>query len=194
MAKDSSEGRISSVEVRLHGRGGQGVVKAAEIIVRAAVTAGHFGISIPFFGFERQGAPVTAFVRISDRPIRPKTRVYEPDCLVVMHQSLLDMPETFKGLAPGAGVIVNASLDPERLGLPRGIGILGILDASRIALETLGRDVPNTAMLGAFCAITGAVELDALKKCVADVFGEGNALAVQRGYEGVHRLALETVE
>jgi len=178
------------VEVRLHGRGGQGVVKAAEIVVRAAVMADRYGVSIPFFGFERQGAPVTAFVRLADRPIRPKTRVYTPDCLVVMDQPLLEIPDVFEGLADGGTVIVNTALAPDALDLPAQVGQVGTVDAGSIAMETLGRNIPNTAMLGAFCAITGAVDLEHLKRCAAAAFGEKNAVAVQQGYDQVRRAAL----
>ena len=173
------------MEIRLHGRGGQGVVKAAEIVVRAAVMAGRYGVSIPVFGFERQGAPVTAFVRLADRPIRPKTRVYSPDCLIVMDQPLLEIPDVFDGLAQGGIVIINTALMPDELSLPSQVAKVGTVDASGIALETLGRNIPNTAMLGAFCAVAGGVDLEQLKRCAGEAFGEKNALAVQRGYDSV---------
>lgn len=173
------------MEVRLHGRGGQGVVKAAEIVVKAAVLGSRYGVSIPFFGFERQGAPVTAFVRLADRPIRPKTRVYTPDCLVVMDQPLLELPDLFEGLVEGGIVIVNTPLSPDELNLPAHVGKLGTIDAATIALETLGRNIPNTVMLGAFCAIAGGVDLEHLKHCAAEAFGEANALAVQQGFDRV---------
>lgn len=171
------------MEIRLHGRGGQGVVKAAEIVVRAAVLAGRYGVSIPFFGFERQGAPVTAFVRLADRPIRPKTRVYTPDCLIIMDQPLLEIADVFDGLAQGGVVIVNTTLSPDDLDLPAQVGRLGTVDATSIALEALGRNIPNTAMLGAFCAVAGGVDLERLKQCAGEAFGEKNAIAVQRGYD-----------
>jgi len=180
------------MEIRLHGRGGQGVVKAAEIVVRSAVVAGRYGVSIPFFGFERQGAPVTAFVRLADRPIRPKTRVYTPDCLIVMDQPLLEIPNVFDGLADGGIVIVNTVLSPDELKLPTQVGKVGTVDASGIALETLGRNIPNTTMLGAFCAVTGGVDLEQLKRCAGDAFGEKNALAVQKGYDSVRSTVLAT--
>jgi 2-oxoacid:acceptor oxidoreductase gamma subunit (pyruvate/2-ketoisovalerate family) len=173
------------VEVRLHGRGGQGVVKAAEIVVKAAVLAGRYGVSIPFFGFERQGAPVTAFVRLADRPIRPKTRVYTPDCLVVMDQLLLEIPDIFEGLVEGGIVIVNTPLSPDKLDLPAHVGKVGTIYAATIALETLGRNIPNTVMLGAFCAITEGIDLEQLKRCASEAFGEKNALAVQQGFDQV---------
>ncbi len=177
------------MEIRLHGRGGHGVVKAAEIVVRAAVCARRYGVSIPFFGFERQGAPVIAFVRLADRPIRPKTRVYAPECLIVMDHPLLEIPDIFDGLVRGGTVLVNTSLPPDALRLPEQVGTVGTVDATAIAVATLGRNVPNTTMLGAFCAVTGAVDLDPLKRCIADAFGEQNALAAQKG----HDQALTTV-
>ena len=173
------------MEVRIHGRGGQGTVKAAEIIVRTSVMDGKYGVSIPFFGFERQGAPVTAFVRLSDRPIRPKTRVYHPDCVIVMDAFLLENVDVFAGLRDGSTVILNAPGPVEGLQFPACVARVGIVDATGIALEALGRNIPNTAMLGAFCAVTQAVPLEGLAACAAEALGEKNAEAAQRGYSQV---------
>jgi len=173
------------MQIRLHGRGGQGVVKAAEIIVRAAVDGNRFGVSIPFFGFERQGAPVTAFVRLSDKPIRPKTRVYHPDCLLVMDEPLLDTQDIFEGLLPGAILLINSTRDPDAIDVPDTVDRITTVDASSIALDILGRNIPNTVMLGAFSAVTGEVDLDLLARCAASSFGESNAKAVIAGAQHI---------
>jgi len=173
------------MEVRIHGRGGQGTVKAAEIIVRTTVREGKYGVSIPFFGFERQGAPVTAFVRLSDAPIRAKTRVYHPDCVIVMDTFLLDNVDVFAGMSNKGVVILNAAVPPESLEFPGCVVRVGTVDATGIALDILGRNIPNTAMLGAFCGVTGAVSLEGLAASVAEIFGEKNAEAVRLGYQQV---------
>jgi len=173
------------VEVRIHGRGGQGTVKAAEIIVRTTVREGKYGVSIPFFGFERQGAPVTAFIRLSDAPIRAKTRVYHPDCVIVMDTFLLENVNVFAGIRDKSVVIINAASPPESFKFPRCVACVGSVDATGIALDILGRNIPNTAMLGAFSAVTGAVPLKGLASCVAEIFGEKNAEAVRLGYQQV---------
>jgi len=173
------------MEIRLHGRGGQGVVKAAEIIVRAAVDGNRFGVSIPFFGFERQGAPVTAFVRLSDDPIRPKTRVYHPDCLLVMDEPLLETQDIFEGVLPGATLLLNSPRTPESIELPETVDRIATVDATAIALDILGRNIPNTVMLGAFSAVTGEVDVDLLARCAAASFGEINARAVLEGARSV---------
>jgi len=173
------------MEIRLHGRGGQGVVKAAEIIVRAAVLGDRFGVSIPFFGFERQGAPVTAFVRLADVPIRPKTRVYHPNCILVMDEPLLETQDVFEGLLPGATLVLNSSQEPSKLIVPESIRQIATVDASAIASKVLGRSIPNTTMLGAFCSATGEVKLDLLADCAMRAFGEQNAAAVREGFSSV---------
>ena len=99
-------------EIRIHGRGGMGAVKAAEALVYAAVMDGKYGNSIPFFGFERQGAPVTAFVRISEEPIRPKNRVYHPDIIIVLDPTIMNAVNVFEGVKEGGILVLNTTHDP----------------------------------------------------------------------------------
>jgi pyruvate ferredoxin oxidoreductase gamma subunit/phenylglyoxylate dehydrogenase gamma subunit len=142
-------------EIRLHGIGGLGTVKAGEIIVHAAVADGKFGNSTPFFGFERQGAPVTSFVRLDDKGIRPKNQIYHPNCVIVIDPSLLVSAPVFEGIAPGSCFILNTKMnDTERFAAYENIQTFAWLDATKIALEELGRAIPNTVMLGAFCRVT----------------------------------------
>ncbi len=170
-------------ELRLHGRGGQGTVKASEIIVFAAVREGLYANSLPYFGFERRGAPVSAFVRLDQQPIRPKTQVYWPDCVIVMDPTLLRAVNVYEGLRPGGTVVINSPLDPSGLRLPPGVGAIATLDATRISLDILGRPVPNTVMLGAFAAATGWVGVRGLAEQAARILGSGNAEAVEAGFE-----------
>lgn len=174
-------------EIRLHGRGGHGLVKASHIVVKTAVEAGEYGQFIPFFGVERKGSPVFGFLRLSDAPIRRKTQVYEPDVLIIFDDTLVALPATYAGLKPGGTVIINSLKTPEELGVPECAGTVATVDATGICMEAFGRNIPNTAMLGAFCKVTGLVDRDVLFNNIADTFGEKNREAAQRAYDSVVR-------
>ena len=109
-------------EIRLHGRGGQGLVKASHIVVRTAVETGHYGQFIPFFGVERKGSPVFGFLRLAEEPIRRKTQVYTPDVLIILDDTLIHLPATYAGLREGGTVIINSAHAPEELRHPRADG------------------------------------------------------------------------
>lgn len=143
-------------EIRIHGRGGMGAVKAAEALVYAAVMDQKYGNSIPFFGFERQGAPVTAFVRISEEPIRPKNRVYHPDIIIVLDPTIMNAVNVFEGVKENGVLVLNTTHKTEELNLPKEISKVAVLDATKIALDLIGRPITNTVMLGAFCKATGS--------------------------------------
>ena len=130
-------------EIRLHGRGGQGVVKAAQTIVSTVVDDGSYGQFIPFFGVERKGSPVYGFLRLNDEDIRIKTQVYYPEILLILDDTLLDMPQTFAGLQEGGTVVLNTSKSIEELNLPKTVGTLALLDAEPIALSHIKRNIPN---------------------------------------------------
>ncbi|MDF2532936.1 MAG: Pyruvate:ferredoxin oxidoreductase, gamma subunit, partial [Clostridia bacterium] len=147
-------------EIRLHGRGGFGSVKAAEALVYAAVMDGKYGNSIPFFGFERQGAPVTAFVRISDDPIRPKNRVYNPDVVIVLDSTIMKAVDVFEGMKEDSIFIINTTQEIGSLEIPKNVKTVAFVDATKIAIDMLGKPIPNTVMLGAFVKVTGLVSLD----------------------------------
>ncbi len=178
-------------EIRLHGRGGQGTIKASEIIVYAAVSEGKYANAIPYFGFERAGAPVSGFVRLDDKPIRPKTQVYRPDCVIVLDATLLEAEPVFEGLREGAVLVINC-LEKElpRSEIPEVVSRVGYVDATGISLEILGRNVPNTTMLGAFAKTSGWLEVGGLASRAADVFGSANADAVRRGFDQVQVIQL----
>lgn len=170
-------------EIRLHGRGGQGTVKASEIIVWAAVRGGLYANSIPYFGFERRGAPVSAFVRMDAGPIRPKTQVYHPDCVVVMDETLKNAVDIFEGVKPGSILVINTKRDPGDVPVPHEIARVAAVDATGVSLRLLGRAIPNTVMLGAFARATGWVDLGALMSRAEEVFGAVNAGLVEAGHE-----------
>ena len=154
-------------EIRLHGRGGQGVVKASQLIVKAAVKGGRYGQFIPFFGVERKGSPVFGYLRLSETPIRRKMQIYFPDMLVIMDDSLVTLPATYDGL------------------VPENAGIVASVDATGISEELFGKNIPNTSMLGAFAKIAGLVDKDALFDEIANAFGESNRKAAMRAFEEV---------
>jgi len=170
-------------EIRLHGRGGMGTVKAAEILVYSAVMSGNYGNSIPFFGFERQGAPVTAFVRISDKPIRPKNQVYNPDIIVVLDPTIMNAVDVFEGVKDGASLVLNSAADLNQIKIPEKVKKLGIVNATMIAEGLLGRPITNTIILGCFVKTTGLVTLESVLERVDELFGEKNVEAVKKGYE-----------
>lgn len=172
-------------EIRLHGRGGQGVVKASQLIVKAAVKGGRYGQFIPFFGVERKGSPVFGYLRLSETPIRRKMQIYVPDMLVIMDDSLVTLPATYDGLKDGGIVIINSKKTAEELMVPENAGIVASVDATGISEEMFGKNIPNTSMLGAFAKITGLVDKDVLFNEIANTFGENNRKAAMRAYEEV---------
>ena len=170
-------------EIRIHGRGGMGAVKAAEALVYAAVMDGKYGNSIPFFGFERQGAPVTAFVRISEEPIRPKNRVYHPDIIIVLDPTIMNAVNVFEGVKEGGILVLNTTHDPKDMEIPKNIASVTVVDATKIALDMIGRPITNTVMLGAFYKATGLVSVDEVAKKVEELWGAKNKEALYKGYE-----------
>lgn len=178
-------------EIRLHGIGGMGTVKAGEILVHANVAEGRFGISMPFFGFERQGAPVTSFVRLDDQKIRPKNKVYHPHAVLVLDPSLLISANVFEGLRDDAVFVLNTkSADPRNFIRSDKIKTAAYLDATTLALELLGRPITNTIMLGAFIRATGWVAKEQMEQKVAEFFGEKNVTAFRAGYDNAVITAL----
>jgi pyruvate ferredoxin oxidoreductase gamma subunit/phenylglyoxylate dehydrogenase gamma subunit len=163
-----------------------GTVKAGEILVHANVAEGRFGVSMPFFGFERQGAPVTSFVRLDDNKIRPKNKVYHPHAVLVLDPSLLVSANVFEGLCDDAVFVLNTkSTEPKKFIRSGKVKTAAWLDATALALELLGRPVTNTVILGAFIRATGWVGKEQMELKVAEFFGEKNAAAFRAGYDNV---------
>jgi pyruvate ferredoxin oxidoreductase gamma subunit len=167
-------------QVRFHGRGGQGVVTAAELLSVAAFLDGRHSQAFPSFGSERTGAPVMAFCRVGDRPIRTREPVVRPDALVIQDPTLLHVPGVFAGFEAGC-VLVNTSRDRD---VPR--GRLVAVPATELAREHLGRPLPGAPMLGALAAATGVVSLDSLAAAIRERFAgsvaEGNVAAAQAAH------------
>jgi len=157
------------IEIRIHGRGGQGNVVAAYLLATAAFEEGRHVQAFPNFGAERRGAPVTAFVRIADRPIRRRCQVLEPAFLIVQDDTLLHLPDITAGLQAGGAVLVNSTRDGAGLAAQLDCAVVA-LPASALAQEILGRPVPNTALLSAFLALTGLLPQAALLKALGQRF------------------------
>lgn len=172
-------------EIRLHGRGGQGVVKASHIVVKAAVAGNAYGQFIPFFGVERKGSPVFGFLRLSNTPIRRKTQVYNPDILMIFDDTLVQLPATYAGLKEGGTVIINSTKTAEELGIPAQAGEVAIIDATGISEKLFHKNMPNTSMLGALAKVTDLVNKDLLFDEIAVAFGEQNRVAAQTAYDSV---------
>lgn len=169
-------------EIRLHGIGGQGTVTAAEVLVYAAVIGNKFASCFPYFGFEKKGGPVSAFVRIDDAKIRQKTQVYTPDCVVVIDPSQVQAVNVFQGVKENGLFVINTKRSIDEYNIPSEIKKIAYLDATGIALEILGRNIPSTVMLGAFTKATGWVDIDKVIARVGEIFDEKNVLAVKEGY------------
>ena len=167
------------IEVRWHGRGGQGVVTAANILGAAALCEGRYAQSFPFFGAERRGAPVAAFTRIDTRPIRLRSQIYRPDWVVLLDDTLLELLNPVQGLHDGGILVVNSRRPAAAL--PRAARLIAF-DATALAREWLGRPVVNTVMLGALAG-AGLVGIEELAHAIAEQFagetGERNVAAAR---------------
>ena len=170
------------IEIRFHGRGGQGSVTAAEILAKAAFKDGKYVQAFPFFGVERRGAPVMAFTRIDDEPIKMRYQVYNPDYVLVLDEGLLNVVDVFSGIKDNTEVIINTKTF-------EGSGDHEVhkIDATGIALEMLGRNIVNTIILGYFAKKTGVVTIDSLLEVIKETFpgkiGELNAEATKKAYD-----------
>jgi pyruvate ferredoxin oxidoreductase gamma subunit len=174
------------IEIRIHGRGGQGNVAAAELLSIAAFKDGKFSQAFPSFGAERVGAPVQAFVRIDDKKIRIREDVRHPGYLIVQDENLLETVPILDGLKPDGLIVVNTEKQAEDLQL-KTTAVVETIPATEIALEIIGRPIPNAIMIGAFCTITGLVSLDAVQEAIMEKFpgrvGENNVAALERACE-----------
>ncbi|WP_300460311.1 2-oxoacid:acceptor oxidoreductase family protein [Desulfobacula sp.] len=174
-------------EVRFHGRGGQGVVTTSKILANAFARTGQFGASFPMFGFERRGAPVTAFGRFSDKPVREKTQIYNPDIIVVLDPSQRNSELVFQGLLPGGMMLLNDS--DNTIISHDNLKKMGIIDANKIAVEEIGLVIPNTVVVGAFARMSGLLDIEPCCDALQDYFSgkklTANIVCAKRGFEEV---------
>ena len=172
-------------EIRIHGRGGQGSVTAAELLAQAAFKDGKYSQAFPAFGVERRGAPVQAFARIADEKILTRAQVYFPDIIIVQDSTLLEVVDVFSGLKEDGMAIINTSREADGLGIDHPAKVVTI-DATNVALKHLGKPITNTTMLGAFAGATGLVGIESLVEMIRERFpgslGENNEKAIREAF------------
>lgn len=182
-------------QIRWHGRGGQGAVTAARIFgLAAAVYGDWYAQSFPSFGMERRGAPVTAFTRLDERPIRDRSQIYNPDYVVVLDATLLESTDVFAGLATGGTVLINAGREVVTGRAPTGARVY-YLDATRLAREVVGIPIVNTAMAAALAGVSGLLSLATVERAIADVLPAGlvekNVAVARQAYALAKGLAVK---
>lgn len=179
-------------EVRIHGRGGQGVVTAAEMLSVAAFLEGRHAQAFPSFGSERMGAPVVAFCRIAEQEIRLREPVMQPDAIIIQDPTLLHQVDVFAGLKPDGYVLLNTNRSFEALGLGdfvsgRPLERLCTLAATEIGLKHVGRPIPNVPLIAGFAALSGLIRLESVNKAISEKFSgkvaEGNIAAATEAYD-----------
>lgn len=178
-------------QIRIHGRGGQGVVTATEMLSVAAFMEGRSAQAFPSFGSERMGAPVMAFCRIDDKPIRLREPIADPDALIIQDPTLLHQVTVFDGLSSKGYMLINSGRPIESLGIDDVVRKLPphharAIPATELALKHVGRPLPNAALLGGFCAVTGRIKLASVEAAIRQKFpgpiGEKNIAAAREAY------------
>lgn len=187
------------IEIRIHGRGGQGVVTAAELIAIAAFNDGKQAQAFPSFGVERTGAPVESYARIDDQPIILRQQIYEPNVLIIQDATVIGLIDAAKGADKKTIVIINTAKNKSQLKLNPALSMgkcwinlppqnIHTIDATKIALEIIGKNIVNTVILGAFAKATGLVSLKSLTAAIEEKFAgqkeliEKNIRAVGKAY------------
>ena len=178
-------------QIRIHGRGGQGVVTAAELLSVAGFREGRHAQAFPSFGSERTGAPVVAYCRIDDRPIRLREPILAPDALIIQDPTLLHQVDVFGGLTQDGYILINTSRSFEELGLEDfAAGFrperLRTVPATEFALKHVGRPLPNAALLGGFAAVTQQISLESVDAAIREKFptkvAEANVAAAAEAF------------
>ena len=184
------------IEIRWHARAGQGAVTAAKLVAETALFEDRYMQAMPEYGPERMGAPLKAFTRISDEPIEVYNNIENPDIVVLLDETLIDVIDITEGMHEDGVVIINTTETPaamrKRLGVPDSVKVATI-DASGIAIETIKRDIPNTPIVGALTKVRPVVAVDSVKGQLQKSFGkklaqamiDANLASVQRAYEEV---------
>lgn len=187
---------VKAIEIRWHGRGGQGIVTAAKVLAEACLSSGGYVQAFPEYGPERAGAPIRAFNRVSEKTIRMYGPVLHPKVISIADVTLIDTVNVTEGAPDDAIFIVNTSKDPKEVRKKlkaKDSQKVYAVDATKIAIDSFGRPLPNSSMLGAICKVTAIVDMDTLLDNVKKSFGkkfaqkiiDGNLEATKRGYEEV---------
>jgi pyruvate ferredoxin oxidoreductase gamma subunit len=186
-------------QVRIHGRGGQGVVTGAELLSVAAFREGRHAQAFPSFGSERMGAPVVAFCRIDDRVIRLREPVLAPDAVIIQDPTLLHQVDVFGGLSPEGYIVINTSKTFEELGLGEFVAgfrrdRLCTVPATELALKHIGRPVPNAALLAGFAALSGRISLESVSAAIGEKFPARVAAANVTAANVAHAWVLQQMQ
>jgi len=183
-------------QIRIHGRGGQGVVTAAELLSVAAFKEGRHAQAFPSFGSERMGAPVISFCRIDDHEIRLREPIQAPDALIIQDPTLLHSVDVFAGLKPDGYILINSQRSFEELGIADFVAKFPAhhvcdVGATELAMKHVGRPLPNAALLGGFAAISGQLHMDSVADAIMEKFagavGAANVAAAREAFEVASR-------
>ncbi len=183
------------LEVRFHGRAGQGIVTAAELLAEAAAMEGKYSQAFPFFGSEKRGPPVTSYCRIDEKAITIHEEIEEPDIVIVAEPSVMDEVKVDAGLKPNGILIINSTQTTEEFS-KAGRHVF-IVNGTEIAMKNLGKPITNTVMLGALCKITGIAKLENIQQAIRNRFppkiAEPNVKAIEECYNAVSEMATEKI-
>ena len=187
-------------QVRIHGRGGQGVVTAAELLSVAAFVEGKYAQAFPSFGSERMGAPVVSYCRMDDKEIRLREPISAPNALIIQDPTLLHSVDVFQGLNPEGYVLINSRRTFEELGIAEYVAKFPAhhiceVSATELALKHIGRPLPNAALLGGFAAISGQLHFESVEQAIVEKFpgavGAANAAAAREAFDIVKVMGRE---
>lgn len=177
-------------EIRIHARAGQGAITTASLLGYAYFLKGAYPYAFPSFGAARMGAPMNAFVRVDSKPVRIRSQIYEPDYVIIVDPTLMRGYNCFSGLKANGVAIINGKEGEEIPKLKAGQKVF-LVPANDIALKTIGRPLGNTALIGAFAAVTNELKLETLLEVVKTKFSgkaqEGNIQAIQQGYDFIKK-------
>ncbi|MEK7557993.1 MAG: 2-oxoacid:acceptor oxidoreductase family protein [Patescibacteria group bacterium] len=175
------------LQIRIHGRGGQGVVTAAELIAIAAFINGKQSQAFPSFGVERTGAPVESYVRIDNKPIKTHEQIYQPDILIIQDSTLLNNPSLTNGINSKTKIIINTAKKKTDLKLKLPQSNIYTIDATKIAMEILGKNIVNTVILGALIKFTDIISINSLIIAIKEKFADKNKELINKNIKAVEK-------
>ena len=184
-------------QTRIHGRGGQGVVTAAELLSVAAFIEGRYAQAFPSFGSERTGAPVVSYCRIDKKEVRTREPILEPDAIIIQDPTLFNSLDVFQGLKSDGYVLVNSNKNLEELGVADAVKEIPdkhayCVPATEIAMKHMGRPMPNAVLLGGFAAMSGQLAFKSVEKAIQSKFsgkiGDGNIAAALAAFDIIKKI------
>ncbi|MDD4333308.1 MAG: 2-oxoacid:acceptor oxidoreductase family protein [Patescibacteria group bacterium] len=174
-------------QIRIHGRGGQGVVTAAELIAIAAFKDGKIAQAFPYFGVERTGAPIEAYARLSDQVIQTRERVYNPDILIIVDSTLIGTLDMTSDCDRNTKIVINSAQDKKDIKINFPKENIFTIDATKIALEIFGKNLSNTVILGAFAKDTGLITLKGLEAAIREKFADKGKEIIEKNIKAIDK-------